>query len=230
MFSIEHLSLYSFLFANLPNVDNLKKLTKGCSHCLSKKSNSFIEFESRGSHAAMPQCLVKTCGNYHGKTRGTRSVIYHMLPTNPFLYEKWVELCTTKKNFKVNAHVRVCSDHFSKNCYQRDLQHELLGLPSRRRLIPGALPDRKLPRDASTKADKIPMRSSTRIAKKKSIESLNGSFAAGPPNFSDKVKFMAELFLKFERKEFTRVKLPTYDFNMSLKKILKLQENEVSSR
>lgn len=179
----------------------------------------------------MPQCLVKTCGNYYGKTRGTGSVIYHMLPTSPSLHEKWVELCTAKKNMKVNAHVRVCSDHFSESCYRRDLQHELLGLPPRRRLKPGALPDRNLPLDAITKTDKIPMRSSMRIAKKKSTdETMNGGCIAAPSGISDKVKFMAELFLKFERKDYPRVKLPTYDFNISLRKIPKLQENEVSSR
>lgn len=42
-------------------------------------------------------------------------------------------------------HSRVCSEHFSSLCYQRDLQHELLGLPLRKKLKRDALPDQNLP-------------------------------------------------------------------------------------
>lgn len=167
----------------------------------------------------MPQCLVKTCGNYYGKTRSGNKVIYHMLPSNPQLQSKWVELCTNKKNVKVNGYARVCSEHFSENSYQRDLQHELLGLPLRRKLKPDALPERNLPPKvlANLNQDernfKIPMRSSIRIAKKKSLEFAN----------SEKLKFMSKLSLR-------NVTLPTYNFALSLDKIQELQTDNSSPR
>lgn len=63
----------------------------------------------------------------------------------------------------------------------------------------------------NNKVNRLPMRSSIRIAKKKSIESLSDSFVSNvnskttdseaPERFSDKLKFMAKLQLKHERNE-----------------------------
>lgn len=259
----------------------------------------------------MPQCYVETCGNYYEKTRGTKDVIYHMLPGEAILAAKWIKACG-KKDQKVPYYARVCSEHFSEKCYQRDLQHELMGLPLRRKLKPGAVPDRNLPKPVVIKTKplqreplkhqpsttsniirkktvtitskkltepvgkrpktitttqtsllqapeielvvapqnnlpevskptklnnvgKIPMRSSYRIAKKKSIETLSDSFTekvnsksdrnsggSKTEKFSDKLKFMAKLQLKFERKE-QFVPLPTYSLEESLEKVVKHQ-------
>ena len=190
----------------------------------------------------MPQCLVKTCGNYYGKTRGGEKVIYHMLPSKPELQARWVEVCTNTKT-AANAYARVCSQHFSVKCYQRDLQHELLGLPLRRKLKADAVPDQNLPgkvpvnvlttksdnNDNKGRSSKLPMRSSFRIAKKKSIESCrNMKDCRGSDCFSDKVKFMAKLLLKFERKE--NVALPKYDLGLSLDRIEEIQCAAAGSR
>ncbi|XP_030752894.1 putative leucine-rich repeat-containing protein DDB_G0290503 isoform X2 [Sitophilus oryzae] len=262
----------------------------------------------------MPQCYVENCGNYYGKTRGNAKIIYHMMPLDPALAAKWAKLCG-RPEVKRSSYARVCSDHFSPKCYQRDLQHELLGLPLRRKLKPDAVPDTNLPKPYrprtkdtkilpqptniiktmpklcntfpkkpikedievpkieaklrkilttsspvrqrisimtrspmsfnhsqflnstptelyvskldslkenesknnnnssknNNKCAKLPMRSSYRIAKKKSIESLSDSFTEKvnskarsgdkPERFEDKLKFMAKLQLKFERKE-----------------------------
>lgn len=59
---------------------------------------------------------------------------------------KWAKLCGHKNN-KAPAYARVCSDHFSSESYQRDLQHELLGLPLRKKLKPNAKPDKNLPKE-----------------------------------------------------------------------------------
>jgi hypothetical protein len=40
---------------------------------------------------------------------------------------------------------RVCSLHFASNSYERDVEHELLGLPPRSRLRRGAVPDQHVP-------------------------------------------------------------------------------------
>uniref|UniRef100_A0A6P7GX03 Uncharacterized protein LOC114343956 n=1 Tax=Diabrotica virgifera virgifera TaxID=50390 RepID=A0A6P7GX03_DIAVI len=92
----------------------------------------------------MPQCYVSTCSNYYGKTRGNTKIIYHMLPTAPEMISQWIKVCRT--DFEPPPlHARVCSEHFSENCYQRDLQHELLGLPLRKKLKYDAIPDLNLP-------------------------------------------------------------------------------------
>ncbi|KAG5875435.1 hypothetical protein JTB14_038368 [Gonioctena quinquepunctata] len=243
----------------------------------------------------MPQCYVTSCSNYYGKTRGIGKIIYHMLPTSPEMAAKWSKLCGYKNEIPP-PYARICSDHFSPNCYQRDLQHELLGLPLRKKLKHNTVPDRNLPgknakimkqelkkvvekeqrvENAEEKKTRIqkqphtenlkhplaqkqyvfigrtncgndsvhnnepnsisdlhsqvlknknnvqqaknnnklnrrPMRSSIRIAKKKSIELLSDSFTSKvnskkercstkPERFSDKLKFMAKLQLKYER-------------------------------
>lgn len=43
------------------------------------------------------------------------------------------------------ATARVCSRHFHDDDYERDVQHEILGLPTRFRLRKGAVPERNLP-------------------------------------------------------------------------------------
>lgn len=93
----------------------------------------------------MPQCMVSNCSNYYGKTRGKVNIMYHIFPTKPELASKWAVLCGYKRDFKVAPYARVCSEHFTPNCYQRDLQHELLGLPLRRKLKSDAVPNKKLP-------------------------------------------------------------------------------------
>lgn len=179
-----------------------------------------------------------------------------MLPTSAELRARWIELCTPDESeLKTSIHARVCSEHFSTSCYQRDLQHELLKLPLRKRLKPDALPNRnlvvttksgarsvvdvltirsdtELNRDNNNTTNrlmKLPMRSSIRIAKKKSIACLSDSFTRKINNKSrkvsksDKLKFMAKLQLKFERNE--NISLPQYDFNLSLQKIVRTEDD-----
>lgn len=45
------------------------------------------------------------------------------------------------------ATARVCSHHFHDDDYERDVQHEILGLPSRFRLKKGSIPALNLPAD-----------------------------------------------------------------------------------
>lgn len=97
----------------------------------------------------MPQCFVTNCSNYYGKTRGKVKVMYHIFPTKPELAAKWSVLCGYKKDFKAPPYARVCSEHFTASCYQRDLQHELLGLPLRKKLKHDAIPNKKLPNHTS---------------------------------------------------------------------------------
>lgn len=92
----------------------------------------------------MPQCYVTTCSNYYERTRSTSKVIYHMFPSSSSLAQKWAKLCG-HKDVLPPSYTRICSEHFSSNAYKRDLQHELLGLPLRKKLKPSAVPDQNLP-------------------------------------------------------------------------------------
>lgn len=158
----------------------------------------------------MPQCIVSSCSNYYKKTRDNPSVIYHTFPASTTRAQKWLELCGVKKQ-RTNF-ARICSEHFSPKCYRRDLQHELLGLPLRKKLKPDAVPDINLPSQTNVvdkeicgseeneKNNKFPMRSSIRIAKKLSIESyralLGSSRRKVLQNSTNKINFMAKLDLK----------------------------------
>lgn len=165
-----------------------------------------------------------------------------MMPGCPILKSKWIELCRGNKTEKAPVYSRVCSQHFSSSCYQRDLQHELLGLPLRKKLKPDAVPNRNLPQtkkalkkndnaiihyieplqnskrtlisivDTNDKNEiKIPMRSSIRIAKRKSLELLTNFTSSNAKKrklketerdkIIEKIKFMNILNLKFGRNE-----------------------------
>lgn len=93
----------------------------------------------------MPQCAVATCRNSHRKTRGRR-VRYHRFPVEAEARGRWVTACG-RDSFNAST-ARVCSLHFSARSYERDVQHELLGLPPRSRLRRGAVPDRAVPNAA----------------------------------------------------------------------------------
>lgn len=208
----------------------------------------------------MPQCFVSSCGNYYGKTRGNPRIIYHMFPSSSVLAVRWTEACRGRRGQRPPPHTRVCSNHFSAECYQRDLQHELLGLPLRKKLKPDAVPNINLPKqpvsrtlrpsneinDHRTVADanpnhekykprkKIPMRSSIRIAKRRSIQSLDDKVSRcsknSVENTASKLKFMAKLRLKYEAninkvgsefpKAISEVPVSAYEFKCSTKNYL----------
>lgn len=87
----------------------------------------------------MPQCAVATCTNSHRKTRGA-PVRYHRFPADATTRQQWIRVCGRQSLNAATA--RVCSRHFSAKSYERDVQHELLGLPTRTRLRKGAVPDK----------------------------------------------------------------------------------------
>lgn len=168
----------------------------------------------------MPQCFVSSCSNYYNKTRGDPSVIYHTFPASPTRARKWVEVCGGGKEQHRPNFARICSAHFSPKCYRRDLQHELLGLPLRKKLKPDAVPDINLPSQTSAVRvvdnkgrsgngenvkiskhnSKFPMRSSIRIAKKRSIETCRAVPGRRVlQNSTNKINFMAKLDLKKEK-------------------------------
>ncbi|XP_049818885.1 uncharacterized protein LOC109606944 isoform X2 [Aethina tumida] len=92
----------------------------------------------------MPQCAVVGCNSTHRKTKGG-TIRYHRFPGDAKTRSKWIQACGKELNNCSTA--RICSRHFTDESYERDVQHELLGLPTRCRLKKGALPERNLPTD-----------------------------------------------------------------------------------
>lgn len=90
----------------------------------------------------MPQCAVLNCNNTHRKTKGG-PVRYHRFPGDVETRARWVKACG--RHVQNCSTARICSRHFSDDSYERDVQHELLGLPTRCRLRKGAVPDSNLP-------------------------------------------------------------------------------------
>lgn len=82
-------------------------------------------------------CAVASCKN---QGKGTNfEIIYHRFPKNPALRKLWEVKCKRADKFKPeNSYV--CSSHFHGNDYERDLEHELLNLPPRKRLKQEAFP------------------------------------------------------------------------------------------
>lgn len=92
----------------------------------------------------MPQCAVVGCNSTHRRTKGG-SIKYHRFPGDPETRNQWLIACG--KSLSNCSTARICSRHFSLSSYERDVQHELLGLPTRCRLKRGAIPDQNLPLD-----------------------------------------------------------------------------------
>lgn len=90
----------------------------------------------------MPQCAVITCGNNYRKASNVR---YHRFPSEEYIREHWKAICGRKDPSYNCQTARVCSLHFSRDNYEKDLEHELLGLPPRTRLRRGAYPDIDVP-------------------------------------------------------------------------------------
>lgn len=92
----------------------------------------------------MPQCAVVGCNSTHRKTKGG-AIRYHRFPGDSKIRAKWLQACG--KQLTNCATARICSRHFTDEWYERDVQHEILGLPTRCRLKRGAIPEKNLPND-----------------------------------------------------------------------------------
>ncbi|XP_015178774.1 PREDICTED: protein kinase C-binding protein 1-like isoform X3 [Polistes dominula] len=97
----------------------------------------------------MPQCAVATCRNSHRRTRGRR-IRYHRFPQIPEVRTRWVRACGRMPlvNGQIPFNIqtaRVCSLHFTQDSYEKDVEHQMLGLPARSRLRRGAVPTISVP-------------------------------------------------------------------------------------
>ena len=88
-------------------------------------------------------CIVRGCRSRHVK--GRKDIHFHVLPKDEELRQKWLELCGAKKNRTSGF---VCSFHFERSSFERNLKYELLGLPvppGQWKFKKGAVPTLQLP-------------------------------------------------------------------------------------
>lgn len=84
-------------------------------------------------------CAVAIC-----PSPKSSSTSYHRFPRDPVVRQKWLLACRRDDRIFNPQTGFVCSNHFEVTEFERDLQNELLGLPLRKRLKPGAIPTLKL--------------------------------------------------------------------------------------
>ena len=86
----------------------------------------------------MVYCIAFGCNNKDGDHK--RGVRFHHLPLrNKPLLKQWLTKLRLQ-NPPVRRSSLVCSEHFEPDCFQRDLQAELLGTKPRIHLKPDAVP------------------------------------------------------------------------------------------
>ena len=91
------------------------------------------------------KCAVYNCNNSgrQSKKGEERALYFHTFPVkDPELTRIWIEKCKNYNLISVSSErgLGICSAHFTADDYVRDLEHELLNLPLRRRLKPGTIP------------------------------------------------------------------------------------------
>ncbi|XP_070543660.1 uncharacterized protein [Ptychodera flava] len=138
----------------------------------------------------MAECQVPSCKNKVGKASG-KSFFQIPDPTkstsNIQLAEKWLENIGVKHSastFKFSRNKVVCEDHFHQDCFQRNLQAELLNYKPKRKLLKvGAVPT--IFSDGSPKHDGM-MSSETTSETCRYLEEINVNFVdneAGEANW-----------------------------------------------
>ena len=86
----------------------------------------------------MPSCCVVGCNNHTGSPPG---ISLHRFPKDDSLAEQWVAAVKRDNlpdSFRTTSFV--CASHFAEESFQADFKARVLGTPSRRMLVHGAVP------------------------------------------------------------------------------------------
>lgn len=84
----------------------------------------------------MVYCAAFDCNN---DSRYTTGISYHCFPSDPSIREQWLAKIS-RADLVISKHSRLCSVHFTPECYERDLKAELLGSKPKAILKPDAIP------------------------------------------------------------------------------------------
>ena len=86
----------------------------------------------------MVYCFAVDCRNDSNKTKG---ISYHRFPKDPTLCKEWLAKISRKNgNILLTKDSVVCSEHFTPDCFQRNLRAELVGAKYKATLKPGSVP------------------------------------------------------------------------------------------
>ncbi|KAL1489677.1 hypothetical protein ABEB36_013619 [Hypothenemus hampei] len=111
------------------------------------------------------RCAVFGCNeDDQAKDFKRGEVRFYRFPTDPVILKAWRNACWRKDNFNT-ANARVCSKHFKKTDYARDLKCELLGYnPKNRRLLkPVAVPTENIINNPTSSFSVVSASTSQRI-------------------------------------------------------------------
>ncbi|CAH1179844.1 unnamed protein product [Phaedon cochleariae] len=94
-------------------------------------------------------CAVFGCKNNWASSKTEEKLTFHVIPRqkdflSTTIRNEWIACCNRPATWNPD-NGRICSAHFCDQDYERDLQHELLGLPLRKRLKKTAIPTQNLP-------------------------------------------------------------------------------------
>lgn len=78
--------------------------------------------KKRSLHATL--CAIPSCKNTY-KTQP--NIAYHLFPKDDVMRKAWIAKCVGMAKFNPVS-TRICSNHFNKDDYIRDLRNELLGI------------------------------------------------------------------------------------------------------
>jgi len=84
----------------------------------------------------MVYCMGYDCSN---DSRFTTGVTYHRLPKDKELCSQWLAKIS-RENPTISKNSVVCSDHFTPECFERNLKAELLGTKPKATLKSNAIP------------------------------------------------------------------------------------------
>ncbi|KAK5647981.1 hypothetical protein RI129_002873 [Pyrocoelia pectoralis] len=78
------------------------------------------------------RCAVAGCHTDYQSKNYTSDLMFFRFPKDENLSSTWVNACKRDVKFKVK-NARICSKHFDKDCYERNLKFQLLGYSARNR-------------------------------------------------------------------------------------------------
>lgn len=119
----------------------------------------------------MVWCSIKGCKNDSLKRDCDEHIKFNSLPTDiKLLYVKNGSKCAIKKNINLK-HAKICSKHFSENCYR--LEDRLLNIPiKKRKLNSCAIPTLFLPAGLASNQNQRQIRYEKNVRKKEVNELL----------------------------------------------------------
>ena len=84
----------------------------------------------------MVHCMAVDCNN---DSKWTKGISFHGLPKDDKLKNEWLAKIN-RVNPTISKNSVLCSEHFTPNCFERNLKAELVGVRGKAKLKQGAVP------------------------------------------------------------------------------------------